>query len=86
MIKNIYRGKEFKRYIDNLEVINGALCYKHHARYLVVVPCSLQQEISGICHNHFTSGHFGTFKTHRKILEGFWWPGLHDDVRKFVQS
>ena len=29
---------------------------------------------------------FGIFKTHRKIFEGFWWLGLHDDVRKFVES
>ena len=83
MIKNI--PKEFKRYIDNLKVINGLLCYKHHARDLVVALCSLQQDYI-ICHNHFTSGHFGIFKTHRKILEGFWWPGLHDDVKTFVQS
>ena len=78
--------KEFKRYIDNLKVLNGLLCYKHHAPYLVVTPCNLQQEILVICHNQFTPGHFGIFKTHRKILAGFWWPGLHDDIKKFVQS
>ena len=42
-----------------------------HAHYLVVAPCSLQQEILVICHNHFISGHFGIFKTHSKILERF---------------
>ena len=84
VIKN--KPKEFKRYIDNLKVINGFLCHIHHARYLVVAPGSLQQEILVICHHHFTSGNFGIFKTHHKVLEGFWWPGLHHDTKKFVQS
>ena len=44
---------------------------RDHAHYLVVAPCSLQQEILVICHNHFISGHFGIFKTHSKILERF---------------
>ena len=36
------------------------------------------------CHDHPTSGHFGISKTIHRISERFIWPGITNDVMKFV--
>ena len=46
-----------------------AKCYSHHGNMLTVTPKPLRDEL---CHSQFYSGHFETFKTHRRILESAW--------------
>ena len=53
---------------------------------LVVSPDSLKSEIFSISHNHFTAGHFGSFKTHKRILFTFWWPGSYQYVVENIQN
>ena len=57
-----------------------------HGGQCIGMPISQREEVLSFSHNQWTSGHFGIFKTHRRVLENFWWPGLHRDVCDFVNN
>jgi len=37
-------------------------------------------------HDSVSAGHFGINKTVELISRNFWWPKLHNDVKKFIKS
>lgn len=39
-----------------------------------------------LAHEHSWSGHLGVTKTHDRILQHFFWPGLKVDVAKFFKT
>ena len=59
---------------------NDLLIYNHHNNYLVVCTLELKSEILDLSHSQWCSGHFGVFKTHKRVLASFWWPGLYSDI------
>ena len=79
--------RPYKSHLQRLFVdIDGLLKYRHGGEGLVVVPGRLRNEILALSHNQWTSGHFGIFKTHRRVLQKFWWPGLHSDVCDYIKN
>ncbi|WVZ60771.1 hypothetical protein U9M48_010752 [Paspalum notatum var. saurae] len=51
------------------------------------VPADERSEILRKCHAAEYGGHHGHFRTQAKIwASGFYWPGMHEDARKFVAS
>ncbi|WVZ84538.1 hypothetical protein U9M48_031564 [Paspalum notatum var. saurae] len=51
------------------------------------VPAEEREEILRKCHASEYGGHHGHFRTQAKIWgSGFYWPGMHEDARKFVAS
>lgn len=50
----------------------------------MVVPCELRNEILVKTHSEPTSGHFGVFKTYKRLALRYYWPGMHKDVVQFV--
>ena len=77
--------KEFAAHKQKLVLVNKTL-YKHHKKNLVVAPEILKKQILNISHNHFSGGHFGIFKSHRRVLETFWWPQLLEDVKQHIAN
>ena len=77
-------SQEYKSKCDLLKIPNGLLTYFLCGNYLIVAPEVKREEIITIAHSHFSVGHFDIFKTHQRVLEKFWWPGLFDNVRRFV--
>ena len=55
-----------------------------HSNYLVVCPSELRSEILDSSHSQWYSGHFGIFKTHKRVLASFWWPDLYSDIVDFI--
>lgn len=51
-----------------------------------VVPRDLRDKVIEDNHSEPTSGHLGTFKTYRRVALRYYWPGMHQDVVKFVGS
>ena len=51
---------------------------------LVVTSKSLREKTLGLGHSQFYLGHFGTFKTHQRILESAWWPDMFADVQNKI--
>jgi hypothetical protein len=52
----------------------------------IYAPPQLQTRIIEGCHNSFPLGHCGARKTKTRILRVWNWPGIHDDVAKYVKS
>ena len=52
----------------------------------LVVPLSQRKQIINQCHDIPTSGHFGFYKTLKKITENFYWPKIRTDVFKYVRN
>ena len=67
---------------------NGALCYfpKKARRRRWVVPPSLRAILLQYYHDVFFAGHLGARNTFAKIASNFWWPGMREDVFKYVQG
>ena len=74
-----YRGHKTK-----LRIQDDMLKYRYHYSVCTVVPLNLRREILDLGHSKWFSGHLGIFKTHRRILELFWWPGLYEDIVNFI--
>ena len=72
---------------------DGVLCRKwvnydgNDAKYLLVVPKSLQRFILSQLHDTGTSGaHLGISKTLNKVKERFFWYGLRSDVETWCAN
>ena len=46
----------------------------------MVCASELRSEILDLSHSQWCSGHFGIFKTHKRVLASFWWGGLYFDI------
>ncbi|XP_077560624.1 uncharacterized protein LOC144175419 [Haemaphysalis longicornis] len=52
----------------------------------VVVPQPLRNAVLQMAHEGIMAGHQGVRKTTDRILDEFYWPGMHADVKRFVKS
>jgi RNase H-like domain found in reverse transcriptase/Reverse transcriptase (RNA-dependent DNA polymerase)/Integrase zinc binding domain/Integrase core domain len=52
----------------------------------LVVPDSAKAAIFAECHDHPKAGHFGIFKTQRRIAEKYYWPRMARDVKAYVSN
>ena len=77
--------KPYNKSTNNLLIANDILWYKHHGRKIYVAPQEDREEILKLGHSQALSGHFGTFKTHRRILDTCWWPKLYRDVEDYIK-
>ena len=77
-------SQEYRQCLHKLCITDGLLTYDHHGNLCVVAPRSLRNEILLMSYTEWSAGHFGLYKTHRKILNNFWWPSIFRDVKDFV--
>ena len=54
--------------------------------YQIVVPTVHRQEDLELAHDLPMSGHLGVRKTHNRVLQHFYWPGLKRDVAKWCKE
>ena len=78
--------KCYRRYKNKLLIQDDTLKYRHHDSVCPVVPLKLRREILDLAHSKCFLGHLGIFKTHRRILELFWWSGLYEDIVNFISN
>ena len=78
--------KCYRRHKNKLLIKDDMLKYRHHDSVCTVVPLKLRREILDLAHSKWFSGHLGIFKTHRRILELFWWSGLYEDIVDFITN
>lgn len=81
--------KMVKRYVKSelwrkeLSEKDGLLLFRNR----IIVPKSLQPQILRLYHDHLIfGGHLGVAKTYKKINDRYYWPGLTDEVHKYVKS
>ena len=58
----------------------------YQGRVYIPPEDSLRRSILAHCHDHETAGHPGYLKTRQLVTSEFWWPGLTQFVRKYVEG
>ena len=78
----------YRRYLPKLSVVGEVIVFKRNRKSApcLLAPESLHQDILKLAHSDWASGHFGMFKSHRRVLDRFWWPTLKNDVEEFVKN
>ena len=56
------------------------------AVHQIIVPGPYQNEVLHLAHESPLAGHLGINKTHQRVLQHFYWPGLRKDVVKFCNT
>jgi len=61
---------------------------KHDGEDIIqlVVPESLRENVVSLAHDTLLSGHRGSTKTLKRVLQEFYWPGIHNFVLRYVSS
>ena len=70
------------RKMNKFQIKNNMILYNN----LIYVPASLRLEILNRYHDKPTAGHLGIRRTEELISRNFWWPKMHEDITKFVNS
>ena len=91
-LKQVIEGIESNKHVpkeyciskSKLFMKNNLFMCNHHSHYLVVCPSELRSDVLDLSHSQCYSGHFGIFKTHKRVLASFWWPGLYSDIVDFI--
>lgn len=52
----------------------------------LVVPKKFRESVLSLGHEGRMAGHQGIARTTERVFEGFYWPGVHADVKRFVKS
>ncbi|GBG61258.1 hypothetical protein CBR_g19790 [Chara braunii] len=67
-------------------MVDGLLYLDKAGIKRLVVPSSepLRSLFLGECHN--ATAHFGYKKTSANLVQRFWWPGMFDDAKKYVET
>jgi len=52
----------------------------------VVVSAKEANDVFEEFHDSHIGGHFGREKTHQAIILRYYWPGMEEDIRKWVSS
>ncbi|XP_067393195.1 SCAN domain-containing protein 3-like, partial [Emydura macquarii macquarii] len=52
----------------------------------LLVPRKHQNAVLSLAHSHLFGGHLGVEKTLARILRRFFWPGIHEEVRRYCAT
>lgn len=81
-----------KRY-KNYKILNGKIFVQLASKpcpdfdsWKLVVPPSARHEVLKENHDNPLAAHFGTYKTTKRILQRYYWPGVSKDVARYVKS
>ena len=55
-------------------------------RLQLVIPEKLRQRVLSMAHDTLLIGHRGVTKTQDRVTSEFYWPGIHDDIRRYCWS
>ncbi|KAL6486140.1 hypothetical protein MHYP_G00055320 [Metynnis hypsauchen] len=75
-----------------IEQHEGVLYYRWESgtgalpQFRLLVPKSLIKELMDLCHGSPLSGHLGIGKTLHKARQHFFWHGMGEDIRLFIQK
>ena len=53
---------------------------------MISVPEKLRQRVLSMAHDTLLGGHRGVAKTQDLVTSEFYWPGIHDDIRRYCWS
>jgi len=53
--------------------------------YQIVLPRKYRHDVLSLAHETPMAGHLGVKKTYCKVLNHYYWPGVHRDVKSFIR-
>lgn len=59
--------------------------YDERLEWKLVLPKPARKEALRECHDDPTAGHLGNFKTQRRVMDRYFWPGMRSDITRYVQ-
>ena len=68
---------------EEAEVTNSTCLTGVECGYQIVIP---RKMVLNLAHETPMAGHLGVNKTHRRVLDHFYWPGASKDVKDFCRS
>ena len=77
---------DYRRFIHRISTQDNLLVFNDRGNIIVIMPQNLQEEVLRYSHCDWSSGPFGIFKTHRRVLERFWWPKLYRHVEALIST
>lgn len=95
-IKDPWYSKMLQRVDENsgkypLWRVEGGILYKFVSErdelvntWKLVIPKENREEILERCHNVPSSGHFGVFKTCKRVSADYYWPKMRRDIQAFI--
>lgn len=75
----LQNGKLY-RHMNNKSILTTEFDWKE------VIYQERRQDLLSECHCEPTSGHFGIFKTYKRLCLSYYWPKMHGDVVKYVSN
>ena len=52
----------------------------------IVIPLFKRDKILSLAHNHPLTGHLGITNTYTRIRQSYFWPGMYEDIKNYVQT
>lgn len=78
---------------ENYKIKDGKIFIKLNKKqqntectYRLVVPPSKRELVIKECHDNPKAAHLGSFKTAKRILQRYYWPGIVRDVKEYVKK
>lgn len=66
--------------------VQGSILYrKKSGTSIPVIIEGQEQEIIKLAHDHPLSGHMGQDNTYFRLREEAWWPGIQEDIKKYIK-
>ena len=54
--------------------------------YQIIIPQKYRETVLSLAHDTPMACHMGVGKTHRRILQYFYWPGISRDIKQYCRS
>ena len=89
---NLAKTKDQDASKAHFEIKKDLLYRVHEDKYnrvkvmQIMVPVKFREKVMQVAHDGLLSGHFGNRKTLERILTHFYFPGIHEAVKRYVWS
>ena len=78
------KDPKFLKIKENFVIKSDIVFHQANGRLSIFAPLVLRPQIIKAAHDSAVGGHMGIFKTSERILERYFWPGIHKDVEGHI--
>ena len=84
-------AKKIEEMAKDCKLDDGILYYfsripNQRSRWAVVAPESIREMLANAAHSTWHGGHGGMARTTARIMQGYYWPGIHNYIQKFINN
>jgi len=72
--------------VRHMHVENGLIYFHPKRIYVPATAPEVRSDILSECHDCPLSGHLGSSKTIESVTRHFYWPRMHNDIKRYVSS